>query len=359
MRLSTGHTHDQYHAFTTRLAAAGYQTTTMRVVGGCILGLGLSALLAGLVPNAAPWPGFRLAYIGIAAACVALAAPWFRYRWPTRRESTAVVVVGALALAAGCLATIDPMAGMLTAAAFPFVLGFTALFHSSRLLGLTAALAVITIVVLTGRIARHDVATAIAVTIPIVLLCVVVSFACRTIATVGVSAMDLGELDPVTGLLTRDSFYERAATMLGARHRGDDRYLVIASITIDTLNAITGVHGMKGSTRARVSAAQALRETIRRGAVLGHLQGHLGEDQFVIADSFTTSDPSPLGERVRGTIASTPSGITASIGIVSTALGPLIDRPPYEVLDEVIAQAGEVMAQARRGGGNQVRYRLG
>ena len=352
MRLSGGHTDDQYHAFTTRLAAAGYQTTTMRVVGGCILGLGLSALLAGLVPNAAPWPGFRLAYIGIAAACVALAAPWFRYRWPTRRESTAVVVVGAFALAAGCLATIDPMAGMLTAAAFPFVLGFTALFHSSRLLALTATLAVTTIVALTGRIARHDVATAIAVTIPIVLLCVVVSFACRTIATVGVSEMDQGELDPVTGLLTRDSFYERAATLLGARHRGDDRYLVIVAITIDTLNAITGVQGMKGSTRARVSAGQALRETIRRGAVLGHLD----EGQFVIADTFTTSDPSPLGERVRGAIASTPSGITASIGVVSTALGPLIDRPPYEVLDEVIAQAGQVMAQARRGGGNQVRY---
>ena len=345
---------DQYNAFTARLAAAGYQTTTMRVVGCCILALGLASLLAGVEPRVTPWPGFRLAYIGIAVGCVALAAPWFRYRWPTRRESIAVVMVGTLALAAGCLATIDPMAGLLTAAAFPFVLGFCALFHSSRLLTLVGTVTGLTVAVLFGRIARHEVATAIAVTIPIVLLCVVTTYACRTVATVSVSDGNEADVDPVTGLLTREAFYERSAALLGARNRGDDRYLVIAAVTIDTLNAITGMHGARGANRATVAAGQALRETVRRGAVTGHLT----DTEFLVADTFTTPDPTPLGERLRGAIASTPSGITASIGIVSTALGPLAARPPHEVLDEVIAVAVAGMAQARGRGGNQVHYTL-
>ena len=63
-----------------------------------------------------------------------------------------------------------------------------------------------------------------------------------------------------------------------------------------------------------------------------------------------------MGERLRGAFASTPSGITASIGIVSTALGPLNERPPDDVLSEVIGAASAAMAQARRDGGNQVHY---
>lgn len=351
--LFTGNNPDQFYAFTTRLSAAGYQTLMMRVVGGCILALGLPSLLAGLVPSVTPWPGFRLLYTGIAVACVLLAAPWFRYRWPTRRESTAVVLAGTFALAGGCLATTEATSGMLTAVAFSFVLGFAALFHGSRLLALVITVATASIGWTAIRIASgRDIATATAVTLPLVLVCVVVTFACRTIATVSASDETGMDLDPVTGLLTRDSFYERAASLLGARNRGDDRYLVIAVITIDTLNAIAGVQGGRGSSRALVAAGQALRETVRRGAVLGHLD----DTEFVIADTFTTSDPTPLGERIRGSIASTPIGITASTGVVSTALRPLDGRPPYEVLDEVIALAAGVMAEARAGGGNQVRY---
>ena len=355
MRLSSGYSPDQYHAFTTRLAAAGHQVATMRVVGGSILALGVPAVLAGVVPNASPWPGFRLVYVVIGLACLGLAAPWFRYRWPTRRESTAVVVLGTLALTGGCLATIDPMAGLLTAVAFGFILGFAALFHSSPLLRFAGISAALTVAVLSVRIAREQgIAAAIAVTTPIVLLCVIITYACRTIATVGGDDRSPADLDPVTGLMTREAFYEQASNLLGARHRDDDRYLVVAAVTVDTLSVIAGVQGSRGTTRALVAAGQALRETVRRGAVIGHL----GESDFVVADTFTTADPTPLVERVRGAIASTPSGITASIGVVSAALRPLASRPPQELLDEAIALAGDAMAEARRDGGNQVRYIL-
>lgn len=353
MRLTGGYVPDQYHAFTTRLAAAGYQTATMRVVGGAILALGVPSLLAGVVPSTPPWPGFRLVYISIAIACVFLAAPWFRYRWPTRRESTAVVVLGTVALAGGCLATIDPQAGLLTAVAFLFVLGFAALFHSSRLLWFAAVTAGLSIAALSVRVALDQgVAPAVAVTTPIVLCCVIITYACRTIATVGSDRHTAADIDPVTGLMTRESFYAQASTLLGSRHRDDDRYLVVAAITVDTLSAIAGIQGPRGTTRALVSAGQALRETVRRGAVIGHLS----ESDFVVADTFTTPDPSPLVERLRSAIAATPSGITVSIGVVSTAMRPLADRLPEDVLDEVIELATDAMSESRRDGGNQVRY---
>lgn len=358
MRFTRGSAPDQYHAFTARLSASGHQRISMLVVAGCILALGLPALLAALAPRATPWPAGRAAFGIIAVACVVLALPWLRYRWPTRGESAAVVVIGTVALAVGALVTADPLAGLLTAVAFPFVLGYTALFHSSRLLWFAASGTALTIVWLAVRVGFTDVPTALAVTTPLVLLCVVVTFACRTIADVGGSAEPHHEIDPLTGLLTRASFYERAATLLGARHRDDDRYLVLAVIGIDGLGAIASLQGGRGRNQAQVAAGQALRETTRQEAVLGRLTDGESAGDFLLADIFTIPDPSPLIERARGAIAATPTGITASIGVVSTALRPLTDRPPQEVLDEMIGLAGGAAARARGRGGNQAIYLL-
>ena len=60
----------------------------------------------------------------------------------------------------------------------------------------------------------------------------------------------------------------------------------------------------------------------------------------------------------RGAIASTPQRLTASIGVVSTPLLPLVSEPPDEVVDKLIAIAGTAIEQARMTGGDQVRYVL-
>jgi len=346
--------HDQYYSFTATLSARGHQTVAMRVVASCILLLGIPALLAALSPTTTPLPGGRAALGTIAAACVVLAAPWLRRRWPTRRESAAVVIAGALALAAGCLVPADPLAGLLVAVAYPFVLGFTALFHSARLLIFTIAVSAFSIGWLWVRIAVDEWNTAIAVSIPLVLLCVGVTYACRTIAELGGPGYAPADLEPTTGLLTRDRFYDEAATMLGARNRDDDRFLVLLVASVDSLTAIASVEGARGATKAKVAAAQALRDIVRRGAVLAHV----GEADFYIADTFTTPDPDPLVARVRSAITTTPMGLTASIGVVSTPLRPLIGRAPYDVLDEVVALATTAMFEARSAGGNQARYVL-
>ena len=345
---------DPYHVFTARLAALGHQRTTMRVVAGCILSLSIPAVLAASSTVAASWPGGRIVFAVGAAVCVALAVPWLRYRWPTRAESAASVVLGTLILAAGCSVTSDPLAGLLITVAFPFLLGYTAVFHNARLLGFVVVAAGATIGVLTVRVALYDVAEAASVVTPLALLCTFVTFGARTVAKVGGGEQVREDLEPLTGLLTRESFYEGAASLLAARNRDDDRHLVVLALSIDALAAVSGVQGQRGAHQALVSVGQALRETVRHDAVLAHV----GEGEFLIADTFTVPDPAPLVERLLGAVSGTPSGITASIGVVSAPLGPLTVLVPHGVIDEALGVATAAMAEARRGGGNQARYVL-
>jgi GGDEF domain-containing protein len=109
------------------------------------------------------------------------------------------------------------------------------------------------------------------------------------------------------------------------------------------------LQGSRATDRARVAVGQALRETVRRDALLGHVD----DAEFLVADTFTTPDPTPLAERIRGAVAGTTHGVTASIGVVCMPLRPLADRPPYDVIDEIIALATTAMYRARRRGGNQ------
>jgi diguanylate cyclase (GGDEF)-like protein len=162
------------------------------------------------------------------------------------------------------------------------------------------------------------------------------------------------EMEPLTGLLNRDAFYQMAATLLASRSRDDDRYFVVAVINIDSYSALVGVGGSSAGDQPRVDVGRALRESIRHNAVLAHV----ADAEFLIADSFTAADPSPLVERVRAAIAAMPSHVTASIGALSTPLPPLTRHPPNDVLDEVIAIATSAMYAARRNGGNQPSYVL-
>ena len=349
MKLFTGGIPDHYYALTSRLAARGHQQTTMRVVASCILLLGLPAALAATNPASSTWGHGALSFAVIALACIAMAMPWLRYRWPSRAQSTAVVVLGTFALSVGCSLASDPLAGLLIATGFVFVLAYAALFHGSRLQLLVAAASAATVLVLAVRIAMTDIPTALAVTAPVAALNAVVAFGCRTIAEVASAGGARTDVEPLTGLLTRDGFDEMAATLLGARHRNDDRYFVVAVAALDNFAPLQSLQGSRATDRARVAVGQALRETVRRDALLGHVD----DAEFLVADTFTTPDPTPLAERIRGAVAGTTHGVTASIGVVCMPLRPLADRPPYDVIDEIIALATTAMYRARRRGGNQ------
>ncbi len=195
------------------------------------------------------------------------------------------------------------------------VIGYAALFHGPRLLAMILAIAVATLIYLAVRMASVDLPLALAGVALMLLLYVFAAFSCRLVVWLTGGAEDGADaVEPLTGLLNRDAFYLQTATLLASRNRDDDRYLVIAVVNIDSFAAMVAVAGNRGGNRARVAAGQALRETVRRDAILGHVS----EAEFFVADCFTTPDSSPLIERIRGAIASSPAGMTASIGVVST-----------------------------------------
>lgn len=352
MRPFTGVVPDQYYGVTSRLSANGYQQAAMHVIAGCILLLGLPAAMAATSSKSSNWSNGTVAFVMIGLGCIGMASPWLRYRWPSRQVSIAVVVVGSVILAVGCLLPADPLAGLLVGAAFPFILGYAVLFHGTRLQSFAGVVAGATILVLGIRVGVANIATALAVTTPLVLVTGAVAVGCRIIAELTADSVARTDIEPLTGLLTREGFDEMVATRLGARNRIGDRYLVIVVATLDTFAPMQSLQGNRATDRARVAVGQALRETVRRDALLAHV----GEAEFLVADIFSIPDPTPLAERIRSAVAATPHGVTASIGVVCTPLGPLAGRPPKEVIDEAIALATAAMHRARSRGGNQADY---
>ncbi|MGY4709414.1 diguanylate cyclase domain-containing protein [Mycolicibacterium sp. CBM1] len=342
----------QYYTLTALLAARGAQTTTSRVIAATMAILGLITMATFVSSVTMQWKGARSLLVALAICSFASAGIWLRHRWPTRTESTLLVSAATIVIPVGCLIPADAMFGLLGSTAFALIIGYAALFHGLRLLTAVFTVAVATLLWLAVRLIGRDPALSLAGVALIVLLYLFAAFACRLVVWLTGTQDDADAIEPLTGLLNRDAFYLQTATLLASRNRDDDRYIVVAVVNIDSFAAMVSMAGNRAGNRARVTAGQALRETVRRDAIVGHVS----EAEYFVADTFTTPDPSPLIDRILGAIAGTPSGMTASIGVVATPLRPLVEHPPHDVLDEIIALATTAMYDARRSGGNQARY---
>lgn len=343
---------DHYYWLTAILASRGLQVSTCRVVAGVIFTLGLVPIISLVSPLGPKGLIGQVLAVGVTACCVVMTLRWMRHRWPSRAESAACVVVGTICIAVACLIPTNPVAGLLGASAFAVLSAYTTCFHGLRLLAFTWTVATVTLAVLAIRLAPLDTALAIGSVCLVALVNVFAAAVCRAgIRLIG-DDVETSQLEPLTGLLDRDAFYERTATLLAARHRDDDRYLVLVIVNIDGFSLITGMSGERGGNLARVAVGSALRSCVRHNAVLAHVS----EDDFVIADTFTTPDASPLVERVRSAVTNTPSRLTTSVGVVSTPLRPLMHLPPDDVVDEVLAIATTAMFEARKAGGNRSRF---
>lgn len=348
------HQTDHYYWLTALIAARGGQTATCRFIAALIFGIGI-------VPSAAlgtyvgPATGLdRILAVAVTACCVAMAALWLRPRWPSRGQSQLCVVIGTLCVAVSCLIVSDPVFGMLGATTFGALAAFIAFFHTGRLLIFTWMVGGCVLITLAVRMAALGAALAIASVILVTLVNVFAAFACRMAIRLLDTETVYGEIEPLTGLLNREAFYDRVATLIGARSRDDDQYLVVAVLSLDSYSLLVDMTGGAKGERARVEVGQRLRETVRRGALVAHVD----DTEFIIADLFTSPDPSALIDRALGAITTTPLRLTASIGVVTTPLRPLVPYPPHDVLDEVLSIATSAMYDARRDGGNRARYVL-
>ena len=342
---------DHYHWLTSLVSNSHLERATCRLIAA-------SAFLLGLIPlvlvedQSGPHTPVRTAVavvVVLSAAIVAIV--WTTRCWPTRGQSRASALVATVCVAAAVLVIPDPLVAALGGIAFAGPAGFTALFHTRRLLICTWALAAVTLISSAWRLLQTDMLLAAAVVPLVVLINVFAGFAWLLVMHLTDAKVSSARIDPLTGLYHRAGFDEKLSTVLGARDRTDDRHLVIVVVHIDTHGLLVSMDQRARAERTCVAAARQLRGAVRRDSVLAYL----GDGGFVIAELFTSTDPHFMLERLRGTLTDRPAQLSASIGAVSTLLAPLAPHPVKDVLDELIRIADHARHDAHRAGGNTTR----
>ncbi|MET0703066.1 MAG: GGDEF domain-containing protein [Mycobacterium sp.] len=324
------------------------------MIASLIIAFGAIPTVFAFSPVVAPDFPHRSAAIGVTVTSVMMGSRWLRSGWPSRTVSQACSVVGAVGIAVACLLASDPMVGLLGGVtAFTVLTGYVGLFHSVRLLALTWLIAATTRIVLMVNLLAINGPLAVGSVLAIGLLNGCVAVASRFVLRLINPDLVHENLEPLTGLPTREGFNHQVGTLLGARNRLDDRHLAVFVVSIDSFSLLTNARGNAAADQARVAMAQCVRNTVRRDALIAHP----GDAEFFIADLFTRADPSPLCGRLHHAVK-TASGLTVSIGVVVTPLSPLTSHPPFDVIEELLAIATTALAEARAAGGDQSRYAI-
>ncbi|WP_140690720.1 diguanylate cyclase domain-containing protein [Mycolicibacterium hodleri] len=351
MRAQTALSEDHYHWLTSLVAAHHLERPTCRLIAATAFLLGVIPLLL-VSDQPDSHATARVAVTAAITLCTSvIAVIWATRCWPTRRQSRASAVTATVCVAAAVAVIPDPLVAALGVMAFAGPAGFTALFHTRLLLACTWAVAAATLAVATWRLAAADPLLAAAVVPLVVLVNVFAGFAWSLVVTLTDAKVSSALTDPVTGLLNRTAFDERMTTLLGARDRSHDRHLVVAVIGVDTHGLLMSLGQDARAERAIITAARQLRAAVRRDTVLAYR----GDGNFLIAELFTTANPSVMLERLRGTLTDRPAQLSASIGAVSTPLAPLTAHPVNDVLDELLHLADQARHDAHRAGGNAAR----
>lgn len=343
------HTEDRYYWITAYLAAKGLQRATCRLTAFNMLGLSVIPLILLLSDLGPTGTRDRWLAVAVSAACIGMASVWLRPRWPSRLESQLCVGVGSICIAVGCLIESEPGLGLIGASTFIVVSAYAALFHDGRLLAFTWFVGSTTLVALAVELNGFEPAITVCAVALFVLINVFVVFICRNVIRLVNTDVHYGELEPLTGLLTRDAFSDRVATMVAARDRDDDRFVAIVVVSLDSFSLLTAMSGEAGSNEARVAIGHRLRGTLRRDAVIAHV----GESEFLVADTFNSTDASVLTERLQHSVRTAPFRLTASIGVVASPLASLVGHPPHDIVEELITIATSNMYVARKSGGQR------
>jgi diguanylate cyclase (GGDEF)-like protein len=340
---------DHYYWLTSFLAARGLQQSTCRLIAASMIGLSVMPLILTFSSLGPSGTTNRVLAAAVSICSMAMATVWLRHGWPTRFQSQICVMVGSICIAVACLIEVHPVIGLMGATTFIVLSAFTAFFHDRRVLAFVWIVGAATLVVLGTRTGGFDPLVTICGIALFVLTNVFVVFVCRNVISLVNRDFHNGELEPLTGLLTRDAFTDRVATLVSARDRNDDRFVAIIVVSMDSFSLLTAMSGVAGGQRARIAIGHRIAVTLRRDAILAHV----GESEFLVADTFNGSDATVLTDRLHQTVRSAPFRLTASIGAVTTPLGPLVGLPPHDVVEELVTLATSNMYSARRTGGQR------
>ncbi|GAB1814354.1 GGDEF domain-containing protein [Mycobacterium sp. MUNTM1] len=272
------------------------------------------------------------------------------WRWPTRAQSVAFAVTLNTGIALACLVCPNPLAGIIGCIAFATSGAYIAFFLSTGLVLYNFVVAAAVAATQAARLAASGHPTLAGVDLWLV---VEVNIALPVAIHVLIRAVagDLlqADQDPLTNLLNRRAFNHKILGLITTR-RTVDAHLVVLVIDLDNFKALNDSHGHAAGDQALVDVAHRLQ------TLAGDYQAALarsGGEEFFLAAISPTCNAEALATQVCAAVATSPSGVTSSVG---TACALLVDdtRAQHRALLKDLITAGDIaMYRAKRRGGNQ------
>ena len=165
----------------------------------------------------------------------------------------------------------------------------------------------------------------------------------------------MSHTDPLTGLRNRRGYYQSAVQLVAAADRSRAQWLAVTMIDLDGFKQINDRHGHGFGDAVLIAVA----DNLRRASAMNSVVARLGGEEFLIAELTDPGDPAASAERLREAVAATPGGVTASVGMAALELTDVDGHPVARTITQLVETADAAMYEAKRAGGNQVRYRAG
>jgi diguanylate cyclase (GGDEF)-like protein len=237
-----------------------------------------------------------------------------------------------------------PMVALMGCTGLAVIGGYVAFFHNSKAIAFTVVLSIAVGTLCAARVAPLSGWTvAIAGLWLVVELNLAVPLAIQAVVrTLGADVVR-SDQDPLTGVLNRRAFYERATMLLTSP--GDDLHLVVVMIDLDKFKKLNDAYGHLAGDQALTAVGWVLRETSSSSAIIGRFGG----EEFIVIDAVNAELAERLPSDLCAAIATSPHPVTASVGaaIVRWGCG--------SAMDDLIRSADAAMYAAKRAGGNQTR----
>lgn len=341
-------------------AVRGLLGVVQLLIGTCCLLLALVPATLLFSPTGPQTPVTRAVSLAFNATALAWTLRWWLGPWPSRRWSIGFIIYADLGITTVSLMDSNRLAGLFGLTTFVLVSLYIQFFEGPRLLACHIAwifLVIATFAVALGAGPSGDPALATAKTIAAVpglaITPVVIQFGLWLLCADATQS----KMDQLTSTLNR-----RGLKLHLERRLLDEtdlrRYGVMVAMVIDLDNfkRVNDTHGHSVGDEVLVRTARRIQVAVRPRALVARIGG----EEFLVVDLAESQAVPQIAEGVRDAIASRADEvtITASIGVATTALGP-IQRPPRDVmrnLDAAIDCADRAMFVAKRQGGNGIHY---
>jgi diguanylate cyclase (GGDEF)-like protein len=345
---------DQYDWMSGYVASRGLQPFSRILIASVVITLGVVPLVMLFSPSGPQGLADRTVAIIMSVLSLGGASAWL-VGWPSRRQSMLFAMGANVGVTVAVVIAGTPATGLLACATFAPIAGYVGLYHSGRLLAATLLNAVFTTVLAGVRIgAAGDTAMAVGHVLGVVIAVLAVPFGSQLLLHLLSLDARMSNTDPLTGLRNRRGYDQSALKLVAAADRPQSQWLAVILVDLDGFKQINDTHGHGYGDAVLVAVA----DNLRRVSAMNSVVARLGGEEFLVAELIEPGDAEGAegaAERFRAAVATAPGEVTASVGVASVALTD-IGGTAATALTELVGAADAAMYEAKRAGGNQIRW---